>query len=42
MDNVITCGSMMDFMEVLQGCVERGLTFTACTTTLQITLTGGY
>ena len=41
-DNVITCDTFMDFMEVIQGCVQRGLTFTAETGRLRVTLTGGY
>lgn len=38
----IHCDSLMDFMYVIQGLVERGLTFKAYTNNLTIECTGGY
>ena len=42
MDNYIECDSLMTLLEVVHGCVERGLTFTADTNTLRVYLTGGF
>ena len=42
MENYISCDSLATLMEVVQGCVERGLTFKADTNRLRVYLTGGY
>ena len=42
MDNYVSCDSLATLMEVVQGCVERGLTFKADTARLRVYLTGGY
>ena len=42
MENYVTCDSLMTMMEVIQGAVERGLTFTADTCTMRVYFTGGY
>lgn len=38
----ITCVDMQEFVDVIAGLVEHGLTFNACATSLIIRLTGGY
>jgi hypothetical protein len=38
----IKCDTMTDFVEVIRGLVEKGLTFEAHTLGLTITLTGGF
>ena len=41
-NNVITCRTMEQFLAVIGGLVERGLTFKADADCLTVTLTGGY
>jgi hypothetical protein len=38
----ITCSDIAQFLEIIQGLVMRGLTFSADANALKITLTGGY
>lgn len=38
----IRCDSLHDFLNVIHGLVERGLTFTSDATKLTIHLTGGH
>lgn len=38
----IRCDSLADFLDVIKGLVERGLTFTSDATKLTINLTGGH
>ena len=38
----IECGTLMDFLYVIQGLVERGIQFNAYTNNLIIECTGGF
>jgi hypothetical protein len=38
----IKAGTLVEFMDLVAGCVARGLTFEADASTLTIWLTGGY
>jgi|MDTG01.4.fsa_nt_gb hypothetical protein len=38
----VTCKNLKDFIEVTSGYAREGVTFTADTQTLTITLTGGF
>lgn len=38
----IQCTDIHNFLDVIQGLIERGLTFKANAASLSVTLTGGY
>jgi len=38
----ISCNDLKDFLDTIAGLVERGLTFSANGSTLEIRLTGGF